>query len=428
VTRAAGAIVVAAAVIAVLGGLVVVDRWETASGPPAEPTPSPAPAETLAQQLERVRRIVAEVRELEFETPPEVTVVDPDELADRVSVEATAYTVEEADLDRRILELLGAIPEGTDLRGLLVTALSEQVAGFYDPETEELVVGAEDPTSRVGRIEEVTLAHELQHALADQRLGLPDLDDGDDDAVLARLALVEGDATVTMQAYVAAGFSPVDRLLVARESAELLARLDELTELPPYLERSLLFPYEEGASFVATLLEDGGWEAVDRAYADPPTTTAGILFPERYLAGAESTLLPVAAPDLPEPWTQERATTFGAADLLFLFEAPGGDRSRGLGDALALARAWRGGRLDLWTEGERSAVSIVVATDGTSLCGAVTTWLDRADPSARTAPATGDTAVVRGRDRQAVVTCAPDEVRIGISTDAGAAERLAARR
>ena len=48
-------------------------------------------------------------------------------------------------------------------------------------------------------LEEITLAHELTHALEDQRFGL-DLEDtsGSDDAALARLALVEGSATAVM--------------------------------------------------------------------------------------------------------------------------------------------------------------------------------------------------------------------------------------
>lgn len=430
-TRLVPAVASIALTVLVLAAVVLVDRSggdpAADARPTASPSPSPAPAETLAQQLERVQRIVADVRELEFTADPEVTVVTPRELAAQVEEQVAGYTPDEADLDRRILELLGAIPAGTDLRGLLVTALSEQVAGYYDPATGDLVVGAADPSVRVGRIEEITLAHELQHALADQRLGLPELDiEGDDDAVLARQALVEGDATVTMQAYVEAGFSPVDRLFIARESVELLEQLAGMTDLPAYLERSLVFPYEEGAAFVSALLDDGGWPAVDAAYADPPATTLEVLFPDRYLAGVTATV-PEPGPDLPPPWRRARTTTLGAADLLFLFEAPGGDPARGLEDARGLAGRWEGGRLDLWVNGDRSAVSVAIATDGPALCDAVTTWLDRADPSARTAPGPGDTAVVRGTDRQAVVACEDGEVRLGLGDDEAVARRLSTR-
>ena len=47
----------------------------------------------------------------------------------------------------------------------------------------------------------MVLAHELTHALEDQRFGLS-LEEGEsDDAALARLALVEGSATLVMQQY-----------------------------------------------------------------------------------------------------------------------------------------------------------------------------------------------------------------------------------
>ncbi|MBW3659623.1 MAG: hypothetical protein KY457_13360 [Actinobacteria bacterium] len=428
-TRSVPAVAVAAVVVLVLSLALLTQRGGSDAAPPATAVPSPTerPTESLDEQIARVARIVADIRELTFEDEPDLTVVAPDELSLRVEQELAAYDPAEADLDRRLLELLGAIPPDTDLRDLLITALSEQVAGFYDPETRELFVGAADPTARVGRIEEVTLAHELQHALADAQLGLPDLEEGDDDAVLARQALVEGDATVTMEDYLEVGFSAVDQLLLATESATLLDQLAGMTELPHFLQESLLFPYEAGATFVRALRDEGGWEAVDAAYADPPTTTAHILYPQLYLDGVEP--LPAAATTaLPEPWSLARTTTFGAADLVLLLEAPGGDPTRALEDARELGRAWRGGRLDLWTAGERSAVSVVMRTEGEVLCDAVVTWLDRADPTARTAPGGVDTAVVDGDARDAVVACGPEEVRIGIGDEPAVAATLASRR
>lgn len=421
-TRLVPAVALTSTMVLVLSVLLLLDRSVGTPGP--EATPAATPTESLAEQIARVSRIVSDVRALDFEAPPDLAVVTTAELSDRVGSQLASYDPAEAELDRRTLELLGAIPPGTDLRNLLIDALSEQVAGFYDPETGELVVGAADPSARVGRIEEVTLAHELQHALADQQLGLPDLEEGDDDAILARQALVEGDATVTMEEYLEVGFSTIDRLLLAGESASLLDQLAGMTELPHFVQESLLFPYEEGAAFVRTLRDGGGWPAVDAAYTDPPRTTAQVLYPEQYVARL-APVTPSATAVLPAPWTLARTTTFGAADLVLLFEAPGGDPGRALTDARELGRAWRGGRLDLWIADGRTAASVVLATDGPGLCDAVTTWLDRADPTARTAPGPGDTAVVRGDARQAAVACTADEVRMGMADAAAEAAALA---
>ncbi len=65
---------------------------------------------------------------------------------------------------------------------------------------------------------------------------------------------------------------------------------------PLLISRTLLFPYLEGMSFVATLYRDGGWAAVDRVDARPPTSTAEILHPDRYLTGWTPT--PLSVPSL----------------------------------------------------------------------------------------------------------------------------------
>ena len=41
-------------------------------------------------------------------------------------------------------------------------------------------------------------------------------------------------------------------------------------------------------NFACSLFSEGGWEAVDAAYDNPPATTVEILFPELYSAGFEA--------------------------------------------------------------------------------------------------------------------------------------------
>lgn len=391
---------------------------------PTAPSPSAAPSETLQQQIQRVARVMEEVRELTFEEVPEPTIMSPEALAEAVAEEVSAYTVEDADLDGRLLTLLGAIPPGTDLRELLVTAYSEQVAGYYDDDTGELVVSAPEDGQRLSPLNELILAHELEHALADQALGLPDIEDlgdGREDEVLARQALVEGDATVAMQQYAEVGLSVVDQLRVAQEAMEMQGAGGDLTALPPYLQGSIEFPYTYGAEFVATLVAQGGWAAVDAAYADPPVSTAQILFPERYVAGDQ----PVAPPVTGSPgseWEAARTYGFGAADLLLLFGAPGGAVDRALPDARAAAGAWEGGEARLWVDGDRSAATLALA--GAALCRPIDDWYAASFPGASRSQAEG--AVVFEGEQAAVLRCGAAGVRLGIAPDVPTATAMVA--
>lgn len=400
------AILVAALIVLSGGTATLLLRTGGADGPAAPAaTPSPGATESLDQQIARVARIVAEVRGLRFARAPQVSVLPPAEVATRVVTEVEAYTPAEADLDRRSLALVGAIPPGTDLHGLLVTALGEQVAGFYDPEAGELVVGARNPDARVGRVSELTLAHELAHALVDQALGLPTRPAGEalaEDRQLAVQALVEGDAVVTMQGYAEAGFSPVDRLLLAGESVGLARDLGAMTELPHALQEALLFPYAEGRRFVEALHERGGWAAVDAAYATPPRTTAEILFPERYPAEPPAPVARAAEPG--PPWRLARSSSFGAADLLLLLTVPGGDPTAAVADAREVVADWRGGRADLYVDGDASLLSVRIATaDPARLRDALARWAAAWQPLGELSVAVGDDGLVELRlsDRDA---------------------------
>jgi hypothetical protein len=169
----------------------------------------------------------------------------------------------------------------------------------------------------------------------------------------------------------------------------------------------MVFPYTEGLRFVCALHERGGWRAVDRAYRRLPASSAEILFPERYGGGEQ----PVDPPDPPAPggaWRRVDREALGAADLLWLFEAPGGDENRALGDARERVRAWAGGELHVWARGRRTAVALrlVERTSRHRLCSSMKAW--RA--AARV---------------EAAVRCSGRIVRVAVAPDAATVTRLA---
>jgi hypothetical protein len=387
-------------------------------------SPRAEPAAGADAQVDAVAATVEDLRELEFQRTVEPTFLPPSETAARIRrAFLSEYTEGLADREERVLGAVGAVPAGTDLRRVRAEALGREVVGFYDPETGELVVKTGGPDLRP--FERVTLAHELDHALTDQRLGIPLPDDlvaGTEDRDLAALSLVEGDATLTMQRY-SATLSLEDQVGLVDPEAVAEAEAG-LATLPHFLERELLFPYEEGLDFVCRLYAAGGWDAVNAAYDSPPQSSDEILFPDRYV----DDVAPVDPPDPPSPgsgWNRRAGYQLGAAHLLWLFEAPGGDEALALSDPLDRVSAWAGGEVHLWTRGPDSALGIAIAERaGTDLCGSLRSWYgssfddDRQRGGARA-------TTFDGPRQDAALSCGPDEVRLGIGPDVRTANRLA---
>lgn len=386
----------------------------------------PIAADDLSGQLEAVAQRVEGVRGLRFADAPEPALLPSEQFEARLTaLAAEDYTAADADFDRRTLAALGAVPADIDLRGLLLDLVGEQAAGFYSSETGELVVRA-DPRQLLGPNEQVILAHELQHAVADQAMGLPVDDERvQGDAARAGLALVEGDASLTMQHFALDALDLSDQLAIASDPS-MLAQQEQLADYPQYLQRDLLFPYTEGIAFVCALYADGGWATVDRAYDGVPTTTAQILWPQRYASGEQATGdLALGAPG--GSWDQARAETFGAAELLWLFSAPGDDPAAALDDPRGRAAAWAGGIIELWTDGPASAVGVALAErDGEQgLCDSVTRWYEAAFPGGSpVSTAGGEALAVDGSVQDAVVSCSGGQVRVGIAPQLATARAI----
>lgn len=379
--------------------------------------------EEIAQQVEGIR-------ELAFEHDVKPVFLNDQEMTARVrKLFLQDYTPEVADLEQRLLTTLGAIPPGTNLRELRANAIGQQVAGFYEPETGELVVrqsGAE-----ISAIDRITLSHELDHALTDQTLEIPLPDDpviGTEDASLAALALVEGDATLVMQRY--SSTLGLDEQLQLLDPALIAQAEAGLGGFPPYLEQELSFPYEEGLTFVCDLYANGGWDAVNAAYANPPTSSAQILFPERYLDGPDES---VDVPDARAPakgWTRVGHVQVGPANLLWLFSAPGGDPSDAIDGARDEVALWNGGEATIWRRGSETAVGLVLSESDPatgSLCEAVKAWYDRSFDDDRSEGAAG-TATYDGPHQDAAIVCGNGQplIAVGIASTVREALGLAA--
>lgn len=291
--------------------------------PPVKPV-TPEFARTADEVLDEVSRIVA----LPVKSPLKKSLRTRQEIRDYV----VRQFEEDRDAakrhaDRRALEAFGLIPRGFDLDAFLVELLTEQIAGLYDPKGKEFFIadwiGLDD--------QKTVMAHELIHALHDQHFDLARwlrAARPNDDAVLARDAVVEGAALAGMFDYLLR-----DRNLSIRDLPDLdaifrsqlvgaLGSGPQFARAPLFVRDAILFPYLAGTSFTQHVLRAGaGWADFHKVFDSPPVSTQQILHPDLYLAGVVPP--PVALPAierlLPRGWKkldENRLGEFGLRAVL----------------------------------------------------------------------------------------------------------------
>jgi hypothetical protein len=181
--------------------------------------------------------------------------------------------------------LLNMISDTLDLRALFLALYTEQIAGFYDPDSTALfAVQGSDPAAL-----RLTLAHELVHALQHQYLPLDSIlhDVSDGDRQTAAQAVMEGQATLIS---LIAMLPEVDLLTndtYWENFRDQLSRQQFTATVfgraPMVIREGLTFPYVAGAEFM---------RAFDRAHPGKvpfgtalPASTEQVLHFDRYASG-----------------------------------------------------------------------------------------------------------------------------------------------
>jgi hypothetical protein len=250
------------------------------------------------------------------------------------------FPPEQAEKLTRSYALLGLLGEDVDLRGLLLSVYTEQVAGFYDPDSTALFVMDDLSGERLDGL----IVHELVHAVQDQTANLDSLtaeERGNDRQVAAQSA-IEGHATLIMFEYMSKelGIPSVDFTNLPDLSLvlgpALEAQYPALASAPAILQQSLFFPYLEGASFVAALWKERGGHPAPFG-SDLPQSTEQVLNPSR-LFGMDRdppTELEVA---LEEGYEVLFENSLGQMELTVLLAEHKGQGAEGL------AQGWDGDR------------------------------------------------------------------------------------
>lgn len=333
----------------------------TTPGPQATP-PDLSGLEGLSpevgRQLEELIVAAEEVRQLVFLSPPTITVVSDAELEARVR-ESIEEDIEDFPADEALYKLLGLLDPEADLLTLLLDLYGEQVAGFYDGDTGEIVVPSHE--GGLSPLQRGTLVHELVHALTDQHFDFdPTFDELIDlerlDQATAYQALIEGDATLAEVLWV--------QDLSQRELGEFVAESLEadttaLHSVPQFIQDSLIFPYDSGLNFVQTLYRSEGWPAVNQAYdllPDLPGSSEQVMTPGDYRRDLP---VEVEIPTIEIPgYELERTSVWGEQGFRVML-----DQVLGESTGAPAAEGWGGDAYHQWFDGENAALLIVFQGD-----------------------------------------------------------------
>ncbi len=214
----------------------------------------------------------------------------------------------------RLWERLGLLPAGADVARLMTAMLDAAPTASYDPARQRLSVPDWIPLVE----QRTALAHAIGHALTDQRFGLRDLlqidAEGrhhlDGDAERARVALIEGDASV-------AAFELTDARGAfggSHARAGLAAAIAQapVEDAPAWIRANTDFVHADGFAFVARARGRQPWSAVDALWAAPPRSSEQVLHPEKYDAhDAPVTVEPPKANALGDGWHVEASDVLG---------------------------------------------------------------------------------------------------------------------
>jgi len=292
--------------------------------------------------------------------------------------EVNAYLVKSFDEDEGakrlqqseiVLKKFGLLNRDFNLRPFLLSLLTEQIAGFYDAKTKFVnLLNWVQPDEQ-----KPVLAHELTHAVQDQKVGLEKWGSNGfkgvsksasedaqrvpaDELETARQAVTEGQAMVVFVDYsLPKGQTLADVPDMGKTIADNAADTSGspvMARAPLLLQRSLVFPYADGLAFEQALLIKGGKAAAfTGALTTPPSSSFEIMHPAAYLAHAAVPLLrlPNIHPLLDAEYEPYDLGVMGELDVEIMASLFGGED---LGKAIA--PQWDGG---VYYAGQRRAAT-----------------------------------------------------------------------
>jgi hypothetical protein len=325
--------------------------------------PAPTTSADFASAADEVLHQMSEITGLQLRAPLKKSL--------RSREQIRAYVVDEMNDDKnpaeryagqRSAEAFGLLPKGFNLDSFMVDLLTEQIAGLYDPKAHEFYVADWIPAAD----QKMVMAHELTHALQDQHFGIEDWAKAarpNDDAELAREAVLEGSAMAAMVDYLLQSTGRSLQDLPDIDPSMLIGDMEStpmLKKAPPFLKDALIFPYLDGLNFSAAVLRPDGWSALSGIFAKPPVSTQQILHPALYKSGKipPKVMVPSMEKDVGADWTKLEDNImgeFGWKEVLKQF----------LGEerATPLSSSWNGDRYVVYEQKKTKRLLLITRLD-----------------------------------------------------------------
>jgi hypothetical protein len=341
----------------------------------------------LKDMVHRMMPAVAQTTGLKFKNEPLVLRRSRDQVRD--------YLIHKFDEDlppaelaglQSALRLFGLIPDSLELRPTMIDVLTEQVAGYYDPDSNALYIPADIEPFQL----RIVVSHELVHALQDQYVRLDSIiaQRHANDRRSAAQAILEGQATVAQIPVLMPEQNP-DTFPLGwfwRQRAAMAAQQSQMklfAHAPLWIREGLIFPYLGGADFIVWFRH----KYFGRSVLDSmPRSTEQILHPERYALHDEPTEVTFASHGDTVQWQDN----LGEYETRLLFQQLLGDEN----EAATLATGWDGDRYEVL--GPRSDVLVWYSVwDDPAAANRFTAGLQRAWAKRRAGGPTGRRADVR---------------------------------
>lgn len=319
--------------------------------PTSTPVATVEPGSPIEPVLEDISTVVSELRELSPLADTNLRFLPPAEFEAWLEEQFVEGAAEELAIDKAVLVTLDMIEPDFDLADFIIELTKGDTMGAFDHEANEMVIRGD--LQNIGIEEKFTFAHEYLHNLQHQYfdIGTLPLDVQDNsDISMAALSLVEGDAMLISFLYAM-------QYIDISEWAELDPSGDErLESAPMVVAADYLFPYIVGMEFVGQLYLEGGWDAVNRAYADPPQSTEQVIHPDKYLDQDEpqEVVIPDLQAALGREWSQLDTDVLGELNIQVYLKAFVDNTAAG-----TASDGWDGDRYVYWEDPDHRGLLVM---------------------------------------------------------------------
>jgi hypothetical protein len=242
-------------------------------------------AAEVAQAVPMIEKAVG----LKFKSPPKVEMRSKAQVREFVLKQLTdSQATRDIAGQEAAYKRFGMIPDTLKLQPFLTNLLEEQIVGYYDPHTKVLYVvegSAKD-------IANITITHELVHALQDQYISMDSVQKikDDNDRLSAAQSVFEGQAVYEQISIMLGGSNMAINLPGGWDRIRDLIRESQssmpiFAGAPRVIQETLIFPYLSGAEFYRNYKERKPGTVI---YNDMPTSTEQIIHPAAFFVNRDA--------------------------------------------------------------------------------------------------------------------------------------------